>query len=48
MPNVESNFSEERHAGVGHGRIVLVGDAAVVAENLPFFRLDHSEQAIDG
>ena len=48
MPNVESIFSEERQAGVGDCGIVLVGDAAVVAEDLPFFRLDHSEQAIDG
>lgn len=48
MPNVESNSSEERHAGVGDGGIILIGDAAVVAKDLPFFRLDHSEQAIDG
>ena len=40
--------SEKRHAGVGDGGVVLIGDAAVVAENLPFFRLDQSEQAIDG
>ena len=44
----EPLLSEKCEAGVGHGRVVLIGDAAVVAEDLPFFRLDHSEQAIDG
>ncbi len=31
---------EERQAGVGDGGIVLIGDAAVVAEHLAFFGLD--------
>ena len=44
----EPPLSEKCEAGVGHGRIVLVSDAAVVAKDLPFFRLDHPEQAIDG
>jgi hypothetical protein len=40
--------SEKRHAGIRHGGVVLVGDAAVVAENLPFFGLDQPEQGVDG
>ena len=39
--------SEERQAGVGDGGIVLVGDAAVVAEDLAFFGLDQSQQTVD-
>ncbi len=40
--------SEERHAGVGDGGVVLIRDAAVVADDLSFFSLDQSQQAIDG
>lgn len=36
------NPSRKRQAGVGNGGIVLVGDAAIVAENLAFFGLDQS------
>lgn len=39
---------EERHAGVRDGRVVLIGNPAIVAEHLPFFSLDQSQQAIDG
>jgi hypothetical protein len=39
---------KEGHAGVGDGRIVLIGDSSVVAEDLAFFGRDQSEQRIDG
>jgi hypothetical protein len=39
---------EEGHRGKGHRRIVLIGNPAVVAQHLPFFRLDQSQQGVDG
>jgi hypothetical protein len=45
---VSARVLEERHAGIGDGRVVLIRDTAVVAEDLPFFGLDQSQQAIDG
>ena len=38
---------EERHAGIGHGRIVLIRDAPVVSQHLSLFRLDQPQQRID-
>lgn len=40
--------SEECHASVGGGGIILVGNAAIVAKDLAFFSLDQSQQTIDG
>ncbi len=40
-------LSEERHAGVGHGGVVLIRNAPIIAENLAFFGLDQSQKAID-
>lgn len=42
-----NNPLKKRHAGVGDGGIVLVRNAAVIAEHLAFFGLDESEQAVD-
>ena len=39
---------EEGHCGIGDGGIVLVGNASVIAKDLPFLGLDQPEQAIDG
>lgn len=41
-------LSEERQAGVGDGGIILIGDAAIVTEDLAFFGSDQSQQAVDG
>ncbi len=39
----ETNLElEERHAGVGHGGVVLISDAAIIAQDLSLFRLDQS------
>jgi hypothetical protein len=38
---------EERHAGVGNGGIILVGNPSIVAENVALFRLNQSQQTID-
>ena len=35
---------EERHAGVRGCGIVLIGDTAIVPENLTFFRFDQTQQ----
>ena len=39
---------KEGHAGVSNRRIVLIGDPAVVAEDLPTLRFDQPQQGIDG
>ena len=39
---------EERHAGVRHSGVILIGDPAVVAQHLPTLRLDQPQQGIDG
>ncbi len=38
--HLQNDRLEERHAGVGNRGVVLVGDAAIVAEDLAFVRLD--------
>ena len=39
---------EEGHAGVGDRRVVLIGDAPVIAQDLPFFGLDQAQEELSG